>query len=131
MRAGLPHLKRRVEFLRAARSALKSVTPGLILQVRKHHGGERPPLDDCTARVGFTVSKKVGNAVVRNRARRRLRAVADQILTLHARVGYDYVLIGRAATPERPFEKLRNDLESSLKRLKLYREASDDEGKLP
>ncbi|CCQ72113.1 ribonuclease P protein component [Magnetospira sp. QH-2] len=128
MGAALPHLKRRAEFLRAARSGLKSVTPGLILQARRRHGRERFAFEGDSARVGFTVSKKVGNAVIRNRARRRLRAAAEQILADHALAGHDYVIIGRAATPERPFGKLLEDLTKSLKRLKLYKEGDSAPG---
>ncbi len=71
-------------------------------------------MDDM--RVGFTVSKKVGNAVIRNRARRRLRAVADELLARHGADGRDYVLIGRAATPTRSFDALRADLLAALER---------------
>ncbi len=119
----LPRLKQRREFLRTAGSGLKAVTPGLILQARRRRDGDRPPVDALGPRLGITVSKKVGKAVVRNRARRRLRAVAEAILPRHAVPGHDYVLIGRAETPERPFATLTRDLEKSLKRLKLFRGA--------
>ena len=60
--------------------------------------------DETGLRVGFTCSKKVGNAVARNRAKRRLREVARQMLSLYGRLGWDYVLIGKAEkTEERPF----------------------------
>lgn len=81
-------------------------------------------MDDM--RVGFTVSKKVGNAVVRNRARRRLRAVAAELLAEHARPGNDYVLIGRAGTPERPFAALRGDLLKALERTDSLRAPATD-----
>ena len=70
-----------------------------------------------TVRIGFTVSKKVGNAVKRNRARRRLRAAVDEVAPFHAREGYDFVVIGRAATVKRPYEMLVNDLKTAFKRL--------------
>ena len=69
-------------------------------------------------RVGFTCSKKVGNAVARNRAKRRLREVARLILPTHGRAGWDYVLIGRhGATADRPFDELQGDLIYALKKL--------------
>ncbi len=73
--------------------------------------------DGNEARVGFTVSKKVGNAVARNRARRRLRAAAEEVLPQLADRGTDYVLIGRKTTLTRPFAALRQDLEAALRRL--------------
>lgn len=68
-------------------------------------------------RVGFTTSRKVGGAVARNRARRRLRAIAEQLLPLAGRPGCDYVLIGRPATPTRPFALLLGDFEAALARV--------------
>ena len=109
----LPTLKKRRDFLRAARSGAKSVTPGLILQVRPSAEAESA---DRGVRVGFTVSRKVGNAVRRNRARRRLRAAAERVLGAGARRGRDYVLIGRRETVSRPFAALVGDLETALRR---------------
>ena len=68
-------------------------------------------------RLGLTVSKKVGNAVVRNRMRRRLRELARAILPQAGLAGADHVLIGRAGGIERPFAKLTEDLEKALRRL--------------
>lgn len=108
----LDRLKKRREFLRAASGGRKYVTPGLILQVYRSIGAETG-----NARVGFTVSRKVGGAVDRNRARRRLRAVAEEVLTKQALLGRDYVLIGRSATVNRPYAALVRDLESALHRI--------------
>jgi ribonuclease P protein component len=115
-------LKRRSDFLRVAGAARKWVAPGLILQVRPHDrdrptAAALPPL-----RVGFTVSRKVGGAVVRNRARRRLHAVVANVMPAHAAPGRDYVLIGRAGTIRRPFRDLTGDLETALKRLGSWRD---------
>jgi ribonuclease P protein component len=71
----------------------------------------------CGVRVGFTASRKVGNAVVRNRAKRRLRAVAAQVLSNQDKSGMDYVLIARAATAKRPFAALLADLEVAMHRV--------------
>ena len=130
--AALERLKRRPEFLRVAATRRKHVAPGLILQARRREpaAGEaaREPAEaGVTApRVGFTVSRKVGNAVARNRARRRLRAAADAVMRDHAAPGDDYVLIGRAGTLTRPFAALVADLEAALKRLGAYRSGAEE-----
>jgi ribonuclease P protein component len=68
-------------------------------------------------RVGFTASKKVGNAVARNRAKRRLRALAQEILAAHGAPGHDFVLIARGETLVRDYANLKQDLTAGLKRL--------------
>jgi ribonuclease P protein component len=106
-------LKRRPEFLKVAAARMKWVTPGLILQARQRTSPDQP--DAAAAiRVGFTVSRKVGQATARNRARRRLRAAASEVLPRYARPGYDYVLIGRRETLERPYDKLLDDLRQAV-----------------
>ncbi|MFK7874371.1 MAG: ribonuclease P protein component [Paracoccaceae bacterium] len=101
-------LKNRPDFLLAAR-AHKIVTPGFILQIRDRRD------QNTLIRVGFTCSKKVGNAVARNRAKRRLREIARLLLPFHGAHGHDYVLIGRAGkTANRPFDGLLNDLRKAL-----------------
>ena len=74
-------------------------------------------------RIGFTVTKKVGNAVKRNRVRRRLRAAVHEVAPRHARKGYDFVVIGRAATIKRPYEMLVDDLKTAFERLGEQRRA--------
>ena len=113
-------LKRRPEFLRVAATRRRWVAPGLIVQARQHRADEKSGFDEPFVRVGFTVSRKVGNAVARNRARRRLKAAADQVFPIRARAGYDLVVIGRAATLARPFSALIADLKTALKRLDAY-----------
>ena len=103
-------LKRRPDFLKVAAARTKWVTPGLILQARRRAAES----SEDTVRVGFTVSRKVGDAVRRNRARRRLRAVAGEVLPERGRPGYDYVLVGRGATVERPYAALVEDLKTAL-----------------
>ena len=115
--APLPRLTRRAEFLRVAAARRKFVAPGLILQAAAVPISAGP----AAWRVGFTASRKVGNAVARNRARRRLRAASAEVLPTHAAGGNDLVLIARSDTLTRPYGSLIRDLEEGLRRLGIYR----------
>ncbi len=68
-------------------------------------------------RVGFTASRKVGNAVIRNRAKRRLRAVAAEVLTRSGKPGTDYVIVARSTTGDRAYADLVVDLETALRQV--------------
>lgn len=108
-------IKKRRDFLAAAR-ARRWVAKGMLVQGRQRKDGEAPAPD--AVRVGYTCSKKVGGAVVRNRAKRRLRAAASSVLPIHGRPGWDYVLIGKAdQTVDRAFPDLVADLETALRRV--------------
>jgi ribonuclease P protein component len=109
-------LKRRADFLRVAAARRKWAAPGLILQAAPN-----PEPADQTIRVGFTASRKVGNAVKRNRARRRLKALVAEMIASGANPGLDLVLIARTSTVDRPFDELRRDLQQSLQRTKAAR----------
>ena len=107
-----PHpgrLKRRAEFLRAAAAGKKAAIGGVVLQAL-------PRPDSLPARLGFTVTKKVGNAVVRNRTRRRLKEAAAQVLKQRPLTGVDLVLIGRDSTRDRKFIALQADIRRALER---------------
>ncbi len=121
----LERLKTRRQFLHVAGAGRKWVAPGLILQVCPHEGDDVSSGEVEDVRVGFTVSRKVGGAVVRNRARRRLRQVAERVLPEQAEHARDYVLIGRRTTIGRPFEDLVADLETALARLGAMRQSND------
>lgn len=104
-------LKNRADFLATAR-ARRQGTASMTVQARNRHDATE------TIRVGFTCSKKVGNAIARNRAKRRLRETARLVLPHHGRAGWDYVLIGRAdVTATRPFDLLQRDLSQALQKL--------------
>jgi ribonuclease P protein component len=104
-------ITRRADFLRANQGR-KQVTSGVILRVIP---SPSPSMTAC--RVGFTVSKTCGNAVTRNRIKRRLRALVGELWPHHARAGFDYVLIGRAGAEKIIYEKLRQELVMALRRL--------------
>ncbi|ACI99669.1 ribonuclease P protein component, putative [Rhodospirillum centenum SW] len=119
---GVGRLTRRPQFLAVAGARRKWAAPGLILQARAHDERQHPRPDEPSVRVGFTASKKVGGAVERNRARRRLRAAVAEVLAPHAAAGYDFVLVARGETVRRPWPDLKNDLATALKRLKAWRD---------
>lgn len=103
-------LTQRRDFQRAARGKRVAMA-GFVLQML-----ERPEPTDASIRIGYTCSKKVGNAVARNRAKRRLREIARSVLPELAHTGHDYVLIGRkSATATLPFDTLLDDLEKALR----------------
>ena len=122
--ARIGRLLRRPEFLAVAGARRKWVAPGLILQARRHDARQHPPADGPPVRLGFTASKKVGNAVARNRARRRLRAAARAVLTPHAAPGHDFVLIARTETLTRPYADLLADLAAGLRRLGAWQDGA-------
>lgn len=116
----ITRLKKRPEFLRVADVRRKWATPGLVLQVALMPPEIREtPRPDY--RYGITASRKVGGAVVRNRAKRRLRALAEAVLPAVARPGYDFVLIARTESATRPHDLMISDLKTALSRLKVTR----------
>lgn len=113
---GLTTLKRRSEFLRV-RGGLRWSTPALVLEAKARHVESDESIErTSTSRFGFTVTKKIGSAVVRNRVRRRLKEAAREVLPL-AREGFDYVVIARPPAIERPYADLKADLAQALTRV--------------
>src|SRR5205085_2697209 len=104
-------LKKRADFL-AANAGERASTPGFILLVRNREDSE------AEMRVGFTVTKKIGGAVVRNRMKRRFRALAREIVPVKGIAGADHVMIGRAGGIERDYSLLRSELSGALDQIR-------------
>ena len=112
-------LKKRFQFLLVAKSRRKWITRGFIIQTRVRCEDRDTELTSDLPRVGYTVTKKIGNAVIRNRVKRRLRAAVAQVFPSHALSGNDYVLIGRRPALDIQFKSLTSDLEWALQKLNL------------
>ncbi|HEV2079896.1 MAG TPA: ribonuclease P protein component [Allosphingosinicella sp.] len=107
----LTTIRRRADFL-AANKALRAPMPGFVLLVRDRQDG------DPSIRLGITVTRKIGGAVVRNRMKRRFRALAREVLPTSGIPGADHILIGRSGGVERPYDQLSQELTKALKKLK-------------
>ena len=107
---GYSVIKKRSDFL-AANRGKRYATPGFVLLV-KDRQDESPDI-----RLGITITKKVGNAVIRNRMRRRFRALAQEMLGQNGKAGADHILIGRDSGIERDFGDLRADMVKALGKL--------------
>lgn len=105
----MDRLRQRADFLAAANGP-RMASAAFVVQSRKRD-------DDGPVRVGFTVTKKVGNAPERNRVRRRLRELVKRLDVISMRPHHDYVIVGRRAALDRGFETMFNDLRSALSRL--------------
>jgi ribonuclease P protein component len=114
----MERLRQRADFLAAA-SALKVTASAFLLQARKR-------ADDGPVRFGFTVSKKVGNAVERNRVRRRLREMVRLAAGDRTQAGHDYVLVGRRAALKVPFARMTEDFDGALRRVHAGRNGKTD-----
>jgi ribonuclease P protein component len=105
----MQRLKRRADFL-AARDGKRAPAAAFFVQVRNRHDAAEP-------RIGLTVTKKTGNAVERNRIRRRLREAAKNVMSAAGKPGFDYVLVARREALGAPFAALVKDLERALKKV--------------
>jgi ribonuclease P protein component len=108
-RTTIETIRRRADFL-AANSGRRVAMPGFVLLVRPRNDG------DSAVRLGITVTKKIGNAVIRNRMKRRFRSLARELLSQQGVAGADHILIGRSAGIERSFDDLRRELGKALQK---------------
>ena len=116
----LRRLQKRAEFLRAAKGDTVRRKLVVVQSCKRHD--ESPEVGE-----GFTSTRKIGGAVVRNRARRRLRVASRQLLPLHGRPGHDYVFIARAGTAVAPWESLLDDVETAL--IRLHSNKTENKGR--
>lgn len=113
----LDRLRKRRDFLAAAKAERAGVASFLMQGRDRGDGGE--------VRVGFTVTKKTGNSVVRNRIRRRLREAVRRVLPDIGRPGFDYVLVAREATLRTPFESLLSEMDRAVRKLHAPKTSRD------
>ncbi len=107
-------LQKRADFVRLTHKGRKQFAPAFIFQ-------SLSTKQDGTVRIGFTASKKIGNAVQRNRAKRRLRAVTDELIRLNptfSTTPHDFVFVARRAVIDYPYEKLKTDIKNCLEKIK-------------
>jgi ribonuclease P protein component len=111
----ISRLKIRPDFLAAAKA--DSCARGAVVLQARHRADDAPEV-----RVGFTVTKRVGNSVIRNRAKRRMREAARALIPLLAEPSHDYVFVARGGAPTRPWARLLDDVKSALISLRANRE---------
>ncbi len=111
MSIAFARLKKRRDFLAVAAAEQKVTSRSMVLQFR-----DNPELSPGMSRVGFTVTRKQGNAVVRNRIRRRLREAFRMAAPKAGRAGFDYVVIGRHSACDCPYQQIQSDLEGALRK---------------
>ena len=120
-RPKIARLTRRQDFLLLAKG-MKVFTASFVMQARARARRHQGDLDETAIRVGLTASRKVGNAVARNRAKRRMRQAASEIFPPRAQEGWDYVIIARKTILTYDYKKLKKDLANSLNRLTRIKE---------
>ncbi len=105
-------IKSRKDFIKIQKNGSKVISAGVVLQYLKNSNQANP------SRFGFTASKKVGGAVQRNKAKRRMRSLVFDVIENFKTKGWDYVIIARKETVHRKYQKLKNDLIWAIKNLK-------------
>ncbi len=123
----LEKLKKRKDFLRIAGNGQKYIRPTLVLQAMKTEAAnENISATSPIIRLGFTATRKLGGAVIRNRIRRRLKEAARQLAPLYGQPGNDYVIIGRQRALEAPFSEIQNDMRQAFTSLKGKLKSKDE-----
>ena len=107
----LKTIKKRIDFVKVSKKGKKFFTQGFILQKYKRDFSSK----ENTARVGFTITKKIGNAVVRNKIKRRFRAIIKEILNNYLKKNYDYVIIANKKSLVMNYKELKNDVVKVIK----------------
>ena len=110
----LKRLTKRPEFLAAAKGRFSAKGAVVVQALARVTTDPKTAAPDLAIRIGFTTTRKIGGAVERNRAKRRLREAARQILPLHGRPGFDYVFVARGGTITRPWARLLDDVKTAL-----------------
>ena len=118
MSCDIQSIKKRADFVNLSKKGISSPQKGLVLQSISSMDGSSKNL----IRLGVTATKKIGNAVIRNKCKRKLRALAKEVLTKCAKENNDYVLIARRTTYDRNINLLKLDLISALKEVKLIKQ---------
>ncbi|MCL2474508.1 MAG: ribonuclease P protein component [Alphaproteobacteria bacterium] len=115
MTARLESLRRRADFIDISNSGKRWVSKYFILQIREN---QEPVNDSSVVRYGITATKKIGNAVVRNRSKRRLRVLAREFVS-KLNPQHDYVFVARTETPSCEFSDMKTEIQKAIKRLKI------------
>jgi len=119
-------IKRRADFVSASKSGFKFVKPSLVVQSRLRKEDENiQGVERSCVRIGFTATKTLGNAVIRNRTKRRMRAAAAKLVPQWGMSQCDYVFIGRSQAFKGPYDDLIRDMKHALKRLAELMKESD------
>ncbi len=104
----LKTIKKRIDFIKISKKGKKIFTKGFILQKYKRKIDDK--IENNIVRIGFTVTKKIGNAVVRNKVKRRFRAITKELLNNYLKKNYDYIIIAKKNSITMDYKELKNDL---------------------
>ena len=107
----LKTIKKRIDFVKVSEKGKKFFTQGFILQKYKRDFSSK----ENTARVGFMITKKIGNAVERNKIKRRFRAIIKEVLNNYLKKNYDYVIIANKKSLVMNYKELKNDVVKVIK----------------
>ena len=109
----LKTIKKRIDFLKVSKKGKKIFTKGFILQKYKRNIDDK--IENNVARIGYTITKKIGNAVIRNKIKRRFRAIIKEILNNYLKKNYDYIIIANKKSISMDYKELKQDLIKIIK----------------